>query len=787
MKKLSLQSSSGIIGKFILFAFMVLFSIQSLLAGVITGILQDASNQQPISLANVALFDSSATVLMLGTSGNYDGNFLLENVVPGKYKMRVSAVGYQSSVTEIEIAQGENIYLGILYLLPAEYQLDGVTVEAQRIRAQTQTGKTSFLVNNNMQSATHTGADILKLIPGIQLDIRQNISLEGSQNIIVLVNGRERDQGFVSQLIASQIDKIEVINNPPAQYDASVTGVINIVLKQNINSGIHGHVYGEIPLSSNETFIFPSYNLTYGVGKFTLFTSYNGEMSYFDIEENIHRKYENGNGMQEIISQHFVNQENWSHRFHYGFDYYVNKKNQLSFYAFYNPYSQEHSGRVELFKSGESPMQWSVFKDDDDRNTSGFYSLYYKHIFCKDSGHDLVLDASIYTMNGKNSIRYFNDDTGYDHTNHINSLQRTLRFKADYSLPVSETLHLTAGMQARQRNMSDADVGQYYSKNQILAAHGAVAYKNGKVNILGGLRYENAQLMMSGQSTELISQWMPNLAIHYKYSTAQSLKLTWRSGINYPGFYQLTPSSRIEDPYTINYGNPGLKPGTNDQKELEYSYRFSNHFVSARLFYNQMKNAINHLTIMNEDGIFESSRNNLGDIVHYGLQFSGAFGLGKRGGFQPYLKVFQAQSLPNSLARAHGMVHRRQIAFASGFSAFANLGREFTASLIFQYSSPLNEMQQNYFEGAQFFVSLEKNIGRGFKVGMVSAVPFTGQITYHGSKINGADFTSHSQGDIILSMVPLWLKLSYQFSSGTDRERIVRQPDAPESKQKKGF
>ena len=88
-------------------------------------------------------------------------------------------------------------------------------------------------------------------------------------------------------------------------------------------------------------------------------------------------------GTTEIISDQIVRQKDWSHRFHYGFDYILNEKNQINFYAFYNPYSNELNGNVKMQVTGDNTgdQNWSALKQDKDINRSSFYSFYYKHLF----------------------------------------------------------------------------------------------------------------------------------------------------------------------------------------------------------------------------------------------------------------------------------------------------------------------------------------------------------------------------------------------------------------------
>ena len=197
-----------------------------------------------------------------------------------------------------------------------------------------------------MLDVSNTGTDVLKLIPGIQIDLMQNISLEGSPHILIFVDGKERDKSFVSQLSPDQIDQIEIINTPPANYDGNVTGAINIILKQDRDSGISGHILAEIPVSSSQVYIFPAYSLNWSFKKLNLYTSYNGELTYLALHESTSRTSWNESGKNEITFIQDLRQKDWSHRFHYGFDYFLSDNDQFNFYAYYNPYSRELDGNA---------------------------------------------------------------------------------------------------------------------------------------------------------------------------------------------------------------------------------------------------------------------------------------------------------------------------------------------------------------------------------------------------------------------------------------------------------
>jgi iron complex outermembrane recepter protein len=200
----------------------MIISCKTLPAQTISGTVKEMETGIAIPYANIALFDSTTTILMAGSISNDDGEFQIKQAPAGNFKLRISAIGYETYLIEIEKKDVQDLNIDPIHLSIQDYMLDGVIIESQRIRAKAEAGKTTFLINTSMQNASHTGVDILKLIPGIQVDIRQNVSLEGSRDILILVDGRERDRSFLSQLSASQIDRVELISNPSSRYDASV-------------------------------------------------------------------------------------------------------------------------------------------------------------------------------------------------------------------------------------------------------------------------------------------------------------------------------------------------------------------------------------------------------------------------------------------------------------------------------------------------------------------------------------------------------------------------------------
>lgn len=754
----------------------------------ITGAIVDENNQ-PVIYANVTMLNSSDLLIIAGTISDENGKFEITSTKLGTYHISASFIGYLSAKKSVEVQMYQSIDLGEIILHSNTVELNETVVVGERIKAKSEADKTTYLVSKKFYDASNTGTDILKHIPGVQVDLMQDISLEGSKDILILVDGKERDKNYLGQLNAQQIDKVEITGTPGSKYDANITGVININLKKERSSGYSGHIYTEIPVSKSEVYSFPTYSLNFNTDKLNLFTSYNGEFSYFDIQQNQKREFTDNTATTNIISNQYLKQKNWSHRFHYGFDYFLNDNNQFNFYAFYNAYSAEHDGVIDMLANGVNEEYWMLQKDDNDINYSAFYSLYYQHLFNK-KDRELTMDLSFYNRTAEHTTSYFSEAVENKSFNQINTLkpkQNEVSIKIDYKSSLNKKLFFNTGVKVKLQVMKDKYSKEFKYNENIFAAYGDLNYSSSKLDLSLGLRTEKSMFDLNKSFSNNIVALLPHATMNYKFSSKENIKLIFRRSIFRPHFYHLNPYISMDDPYSLSSGNPNLKSEFRDNLVLDYALRFGNNFISTRLFYHKASEAINALTFINEDGFFETKTYNLGNIHQYGIQLSGSLKLHKSITLNPYLKIFNQYTEGNTIAEQYTIRNRNEVAFESGFSAMVSLKKDLSASIQFQYSSPRNEIQKTTFSDALYFISLDKTFNQKFKVGIASGLPFAKSFMYQGEEIEGTNFYSRSEGNIKMSTIPVWLKFNYQFSSGKKGNNIDRVKDINENLPKKGF
>ncbi|MDP4275618.1 MAG: TonB-dependent receptor, partial [Bacteroidota bacterium] len=691
----------------------------------LTGKLVDQKTNQAVPYANVSLEKVSDSSPMSSSISDTAGIFFINPIPKCKYKLSIKIIGYEPEIRIINLENESKNDVGTIYLQNKDIKLKETVITGERPEARPERGKTTFYVTQKMLDATNTGTDVLRLIPGIQIDIMQNISLEGNPNILILVDGKERDRHFIAQLNSNQIEKIEVISVPPSSYDARVTGAINIILKKERDYGLNGQIFAEIPTNGSEIYIFPNYSLNYGFKKLNLYTSYNGEMSYFDIHECTKRKEWNNTDFNEIISNQYVRQMDWSHRFHYGFDYFLSSRDQLNFYAFFNPYSQEHNGTANLQLNGKINRQWEAKKEDTDINTGSLYSLFYRHIFNK-KGQEITLDISNYRLKAENKTDYIDESRENNSAIRVNEVkprQNVASIKIDFVTPLSDKFVFNSGIKGKFQVMQDRYSNSFKYNENIYAVYATATYnKNSRYEMNTGLRVENFNSTLKSGFNHQGLSFFPYVSVKYKLTGTQNIQFSCNRSIIRPNIYQLDPSVSIDDPYTVRKGNPALKPEFRNSLYIEHSILFRGNYFSSRLFYNRLAGVINNLTFINDTNSFESQMQNLGTIHQYGLQFSGSLKLGIAT-FNPYLRLYDIYTAGNSLARQYSIGDRHNPVIESSISAVLSFKYGMSLSLTFQYASKKNNIQDNYFCDALYFLTFEKTFRQKIKVGLVSGIP----------------------------------------------------------------
>lgn len=753
----------------------------------ISGKLRDNQSNETIQYANIALFRLPDSVFVEGQISDTSGFFCFRHIPSGNYRIIIAMAGYERLSRSIDATATDLYDAGFILLNAQVIGFQETIVTAERLKGKSDKDKTLFFVTKRMTDVSSNGLEAIKLIPGVRVDFRRNISLEASQNILIMVDGIERDNNYLSQIRTDQIDRFEIINAPQVKYDGNITGVINIILKKEKAYGFGGQINMEIP-SVSKYYLHPDYNLSFVLKKFNFYTSYNGELIKFDQQESLKQKLNSNNSLGERNSDQYIEQKLWSHRFHYGIDFPLSPKSYINVYGFFNPYSQKYSGTMETGSGGGTEL-WRGSRVSADNSTSTYYSVFLKHKF-NEKGNDLSFDINNYNYSGEYTAIYTAELSNPEFSSMSNNSHPGLNafsVKIDLNTSLSQKLKMCMGTRWRMQTMKESNDENFLYTEKIYAVYGSLAYSLSKLEISSGLRMEKSisELKNSFRNPEL--SLLPFAMVNFKISDNKNFRIGINRTISRPNLYQLNPIISWDDPYNTHSGNPFLNPELRTAVYTEFSGKFKSNFFSARLFYNRNSNVIGNLFIINDSLVFKRNFTNTGTIHQSGLQLSGTFTIGRIFSVVPYLKFYSNYSDVNNTAKQYSISDRQQLVFEPGLSSIISFKNDINVSMVFQYSSPRNSIQGNSFSDAFYSISVEKLFLKKLKAGIVSALPITGNFTYQGSEVRNHDFYSKYSGNILLSGPLFWFKLSYHFNSGNKPEKAGRTVDEGDLLPKKGF
>lgn len=742
---------------------------------------------QAVAYANIALRNVTDSTLIGGTITDEKGTFNFRHHMQGTYLLTASFIGYEPKDTTIRPVAGDVLDAGNIILRREHNVLDEVVIRKNRQRAKQQVDLTTYYVNSNMRSVSQTGIDLIGQVPGVRVDLMNAISLNGSTQIIVLVNGVERDAEYLGQLDASRIDRIEIRSSGGLQYGARVSGVINVILKEEDHKGISGHVYANVPTQVDEVFSFPSASLNYSRNNTTWYTSYNGSFSNFRIEGINQKILFPGDHSLEIIRTDSLRQENWSHKLHFGMERLSNDRNQLSLYGFVSGFSNEQDGRFVIEENSEvsGTESYRMEKDDMDKNRSAYGSVYFRHRF--NPSEVLTMEGSYYLLRSQTGLVLTNPESDFRQVSQSEPAMNKIDLRAHFSSKISESVSVETGIQQQLHFMQDNLLSSFNYSERVYAGYLQGAFKGKRLQLNGGLRAEHSGVFYSDVLDEKRFFLLPQLDLKYNFDSKNSLKISYGKRVNRPQIHQLNPNLYTYDRFTLQQGNPGLAPELTRKLSAMNSISFRENFLAFGVFHRQEKGVIEDLTMLTDSGSFHIEKQNLGDLHYAGVKLLGSMNLHDNFSMNSSIEFYNVQTRVSVLAHNQGIADRSGLEIRGKFSTIWALKKALSISASLQFQSSATGIQHQYREGVLYFISLKKDFFDRLKVELTSAIPFTRSFTYQGYDIGADDFTVTSEDNIKMSMVPVWFKLKYSFASGGKVRHLERDKVFEEKRVKKGF
>ncbi|HEX8432177.1 MAG TPA: TonB-dependent receptor, partial [Longimicrobium sp.] len=246
--------------------------------GEIRGTVLDATTGRPLPSASVAVWSRADSTLAGGAVTRADGSFRVQGLRPGRYFLRTTHLGHSAAVSADITVADRPASVAPIRLAASAIQLEGVTATAERSEVRMSADRNTYAVRDMPTATGGNATDVLRNVPAVEVDQDGRVSLRGNQNVAVQINGRvapmRGDQlgQFLQQLPAGMVDRVEVVPNPSAKYDPEgMAGIVNIVMKQNVDLGLSG---GATLAAGTNNRYNGSGNLGYQAGRMTLFGSY---------------------------------------------------------------------------------------------------------------------------------------------------------------------------------------------------------------------------------------------------------------------------------------------------------------------------------------------------------------------------------------------------------------------------------------------------------------------------------------------------------------------------------
>ncbi len=755
----------------------------------IKGTLTDPESTAPVSFATVALYSLPDSTITTGVVTQKDGLFAFNNLNKGAYYYEVKYLGYKDVKSRPLAIDGNEGVLdaGNILLEEETKTIDQVNVVGEKLKGQEAVDRTVYNIPEAAAKTAGNGTDILKRIPAIQVDLSNNVTLQGNSNILILIDGKERDQNFIAQLDPKSIDKVEVITNPSSKYDAGVKGVINVILKKDKRLGINGSIDLEFPTNDDHYLSSPYASLDYGIGKFRLFTSVNGHYEGFDNIKKGYRKSGNleylANGTGEFLYS--------TTTIHYGLDYFINDKNTLNLYGNYNPqqFNMDYFLDKYLKENNTTTDYFTTDMKSHENRKGNYYSLFYKRAFGK-AGHELTLEQNYYNYRSTTDNRFveqfYQDDfvtpdgQAELRSEKLKPTRKSFNTKIDYTLPISDKLNFEAGYKFYHQQMDDrSDYSNQattffdYRENRQ-AGYAKFGLKYNKLRLQAGARAEYSDIFIDDEKTTDYFFILPNASAQYDLGKQQNLKLVYLRSINRPSSGDLNPSVTVFDEMNISHGNPTLDPSYTDRVQLSYSKNFKSSFVSPELYYNHISDNFQRVIKVNDQNISESFIDNLGTADEFGLGVSSSLQVTKWLMLNPYVRGFYVRT--NAVQTGELTIDEQQDwGWMGSVFAQAKLPKGFALWSYATYNSPVRRLQSTNYRNALYLVGLEKSIlkEKG-KLGITWAEPFHSKFRFQRTVTENPNLYQDDDNYVNIKTL-LILKFTYRFNFGKEVKKLELQ------------
>ncbi|WP_395044041.1 TonB-dependent receptor domain-containing protein [Flavobacterium sp.] len=618
----------------------------------VTGKVIEKATNLPLEYATISLVNTTTNKITAGGITDDKGNYSFDANVD-VYNVKAEFISFKP----IEIKNKsitESINLGTISLESDATQLEVVQIRSEKTTVEIKLDKKVYNVGNDLMVKGGTVSDVLDNIPSVAVDVEGNVSLRGNDNVRILIDGKPSNAINITEALriipADAIDKVEVITNPSARYDAEGGGgILNIILKKGKTNGLNGTFIATTGYPDNHGL---SGTLNYKSTEFNLFTTQAYNYKSNPGNAIVNSRYLNDDNSTSNYVYETRNNDRLSRGYNgnFGMEWFLDKS--LSWTNIVNYRKNIGDDTDNVFQDNYNQnfiydYTRNRVSNEDKKSKNIEFTTNFTKNFKKD-GHKLTVDGS-FSTNADLTDALIRDTatnsiiTKFDTTLNNQKQNRNLIF-TDYVRPFGKASQFEAGYRGDFSELitdyqviNDGVVNNSFTntleyKEKVNALYTQFGTKYKKFSFLFGLRYEDSnidinQLATSDFNNKKYTNFFPSAFFTYEISDKSSVSLSYSKRIQRPRGRQINPFNNLSSNTNIFVGNPNLNPALTDAIDFGYLKRWTKLTLSTSLYVNKTTNSFQFVrtetgNFINGVPIIKSSPINLATEYRSGFEFT---------------------------------------------------------------------------------------------------------------------------------------------------------------------
>lgn len=693
------------------------FSLVLLLVGLfaysqnfsIKGKVTDKSNQ-PLEYSTISIQNPDTYDEISGGITDATGSFNVD-VAAGEYLIYIET--FSGTHYEAPLSVNRHVDLGVIKMEETSVvTLEGATITGNTSMYRMELDKKVYDLSKDAMAKGSSVSDALQNVPSVEVDGEGNVSLRGNESVRILIDGKPSSLVGISDpaqalqsLPADVVDRIEVVTNPSARFEAEGgAGIINIILKKGKLQGFNGsiNVNGGIPLTAGA-----SANLNYRTGKWNLFTNLGYRYAERDRESKSFTTRYNSDGIPRYEDMNNEGKRiNNGYNFMLGTEYFLDDRNTFSVSGSYRNGKNENLAEVRYtdYDFNMNPFASSLRTEDekeDDYSIEGTFN--FKHDFL-DPGHQFTVDLrATYSEESEDGrLREVGEFVDATERSLSAEYQNRVIISADYVYPFGDKGRFELGARGEMEGtLTDFKVdslagSEWVSKDlfsnrtdyrqNVYAAYAQFGQGFGRFSYFAGLRMENSDITVKSILNNSVTRknyvdFFPSLFLNYEFENENQLQASYSRRIRRPRGWDLIPFTSYSNNRSLFMGNPNLNPQYTDSYELSYVAKIGKFMVTPNVYYSNTQDNIQRYQSINEAGVLVTRPINVGTEERYGGDLTFTYRPFKWWNFMGNVNLFgyktEGQHVDTYTNEAGDVITRTTNFDGDGFSWFGRLNNTF--------------------------------------------------------------------------------------------------------------